>query len=151
MKTYFLGDDDHRSIQESQLETLQQRGLDLGFSYWDGNPEQAFKNLEEFAPQEPILLIASRLGALPAIHWTAENPSRIRRLILLQPALHLNLAGLNMPKPHFVPTLIVCHSRESNPNPAHMMTLAGKMFLSYSAEYTPEPPTLESTLSLLAL
>ena len=151
MKTFFLGDEDHRSIQEPQLETLQERDLELGFSYWNGDPELAYSQLQEFASDGPIHLIASRLGALPAIHWTAHRPQRVRRLILLQPALHLNLAGQPMPKPHFVPTLIICHTRESNPSPAHMMSLAGKMFLSYSAQYTPEPSELESTLKLLAL
>lgn len=150
MSLVFLGDADHRPLQEKQVEVLAARDLELLVEYWNTSDMAIFSRLDAHA--EPRLtLIASRHGAVPATHWTARNPSRVRRLILLHPSLHLNLPYQPPPVPHFVPTLVIANSKEFIPPADQVAALAGKLFHDYALHITPEPPELKDTLSLLSL
>lgn len=151
MNIVYLGDEPSRAIQEQQLEVLSERDLQVAPLFWNTADLAVFEQLDQQADGNPLLLIGSRLGAIPAIHWTARNPHSVRRLVLLHPALHLNLPGEDAPKPHFVPTMIVHHSKEGNPRFEEVPPLAGAMFCDYALHLTPEPPSLRSTLSLMAL
>jgi hypothetical protein len=146
----FLGDLEHRALQEQQVATLLARPLELSTEYWAPGDLSIFARLDAL-PERPLLLLASRHGAVPAVHWTARNPSRVRRLVLLHPSLHLNLPYQGAPAPHFVPTLVVCNSKEFIPSADQLAALAGKLFHDYALHITPERPELVDTLSLLAL
>ncbi len=150
MKIVYLGDEQFRPIQEEHLEVLRERKLEVEAHFWAPSELSIFEKMDQLA-EEPLVLMGSRLGAIPAIHWTARNPSRVRRLILLHPALHLNLPGQPAPKAHFVPTLIIHHSKEGEPTFEQLPPLAGAMFCDYALHLTPEPPALNSTLSLMVL
>jgi pimeloyl-ACP methyl ester carboxylesterase len=149
MTFLYLGDQDHKALQEKQVTTLQGRELELAVEYWDTSDMSIFARLD--ALPERVTLIASRHGAIPATHWTARNPGRVRRLVLLHPSLHLNLPYQPAPNPHFVPTLVVCNSKEFIPSADQIGALAGKLFHDYALHITPEPTDLVATLSLLSL
>lgn len=151
MGILFLGDEHHRYFQEKQVETLNERVEDLHVVYWSTEGFAVFRELDQAASEQPLTLIGSRHGAIPAVHWTARNPGRVARLILLHPSLHLNLAGMDVPEPHFAPTTVICHSKVTSPNYEDLAVLAGKYFLNYTLHLTPEPVELTSTLQLLAL
>ncbi len=145
----FLGDSEHRALQEKQVASLLSRQLDLSVEYWDTSDLSIFSRLDSLA--ESVTLIASRHGAVPATHWTARNPRRVRRLLLLHPSLHLTLPYQPSPPPHFVPTLVICNSKEFIPSTDQLGLLAGKLFHDYALHITPEPAELADTLSLLSL
>lgn len=151
MPIVFVGDDHHRYFQEKQVETLEKRCENLEVLYWSTVGLQIFSRLDELALSENLLLIGSRHGAIPVVHWTARNPSKARKLVLLHPSLHLNIPGLESPVPHFVTTTLICHSRVSNPDGEELCSMAGKFFHDYSVHLTSEPAELNSSLSLLSL
>lgn len=151
MSLVFVGDEHHRYFQEQQIATLKERRPDLKTYFWSTEGLDFFSRLNELAGTERPFLIGSRHGAIPVVHWAARNPGKARRLVLLHPSLHLGVAGLEPPEPHFVPTMVVCHTRISSPGYDELSVLAGKMFHEYSVHLTPEPSELHSTLSLLAL
>lgn len=151
MSVVFVGDDHHRYIQEKQVETLQKRLPDIQVLYWPTVGLEIFRQLDELASAEKLLLIGSRHGAIPTVQWTARNTDKVRRQVLLHPSLHLNLPGLEPPTPHFISTLIFCHTKVASPGFEEISSLAGKFFHEYSVHLTPEPAELTSTLSLLSL
>ncbi len=151
MPIVFIGDDHHRYFQEKQAETLSERSEDLQVLYWPTVGLEIFKQLDELAAEDKLLLIASRHGAIPVVHWTARNPSKVRKQILLHPSLHLNIPGLEAPESHFIPTMVFCHSKVASPSHEEIATLAGKLFHDYSVHLSTEPAELTSTLRLLAL
>ena len=150
MSLIYLGDSDHRPLQEKQVEVLSARELELQVEYWNPSDMSIFARLDAH-PEPRVTLIASRHGAIPATHWTARNPNRVRRLILLHPSLHLNLPYQPPPLPHFVPTMVVANSKEFIPPADQVAALAGKLFHDYALHITPEPPELKDTLNLLSL
>lgn len=150
MRFFFLGDQDHQPLQEKQVATLIERELDPTVEYWNTSDMAIFARLDAL-PQGPLTLIASRHGAVPATHWTARNPSRVRRMVLLHPSLHLNLPYQPSPMPHFVPTMVVCNSKEFIPSADQIGALAGKLFHDYALHITSEPAELKDTLNLLSL
>lgn len=150
MNILYLGDQQFRSIQEEQVKTLQERGFEPVVHYWAPSDLSIFETLEQHELEAPLVVVGSRLGAIPAVHWTARNPNRVRRQVLLHPSLHLNFPGQVAPKPHFVPTLIVHHSKEGQPTFGEITPLAGAMFHDYALHLTPEPANMSSTLSLMA-
>lgn len=153
MAIIFLGDIEHRSLQEKQVATLESRELTLAcVEYWDSNDTTIFSRLETLVAEHggALTLVASRHGSVPATHWTSRNPRWVRRLVLLHPSLHLNLPYQPLPSPHFVPTLVVCNSKEFIPSSQQLSTLSGKLFCDYSLHITPEPSELEDTLRLLS-
>lgn len=150
MKLLFLGDQDHQHLQEKQAAILAQRGLEPVVEYWSTSDMGIFARLDAAAAEDPLTLVASRHGAVPATHWAARNPSRVRRLILLHPSLHLNLPYQPAPVAHFVPTLVVCNSKEFIPSADQVGELAGKLFHDYALHITPEPAELKDTLTLLS-
>lgn len=152
MGIVFLGDEHHRYFQEKQAETLKARVEDLQVVYWSTEGFSVFRDLDLAAvKQPPLTLIGSRHGAIPAVHWTARNPGRVSKLFLLHPSLHLNLTGMDVPEPHFVPTIMICHSKVTSPNYEDLAVLAGKYFHNYTLHLTSEPVELTSTLQLLAV
>lgn len=150
MATVFLGDEHHRYFQEKQAETLAGRVEDLHVIYWSTEGFSVFRELDNLADKGPLVLIGSRHGAIAAVHWTARNPHRVNKLFLLHPSLHLNLAGMDLPEPHFVTTMMVCHSKVASPSYESLADLAGKFFHNYTLHLTSEPVELTSTLSLLS-
>lgn len=146
----FLGDSDHRALQEHQVATLKDRQPSLQVEFWDPSDMSLFSRLEGL-PEPHLHLIGSRHGAVAAVHFTARHPRRVRRLVLLHPSLHLNLPYQPPPTPHFVPTLVICHSKEFVPSADLIAQRAGLLFHDYALHLTPEPPELRETLSLLAL
>ncbi len=150
MHYHYIGDDINWRLQAKHLDTLKERNLSLGSETWTPGDPDILERLDQL-PSGPLTLIASRLGAIPAAHWTAENPSKVRRLILLHPSLHLNFPYQGPPKIHFIPTLLVCHQRETQPSYEEIVTLAGKLFADYSLHLTTEPAELADTLTLLTL
>jgi hypothetical protein len=149
MKLLFLGDQDHQTLQEKQVAALSGRDLDLMVEFWSTSDMGIFARLDALPP-ERLTLIASRHGAVPAVHWTARNPSRVRRLVLLHPSLHLNLPYQPAPTPHFVPTLVIANSKEFIPSADQIAALAGKLFHDYALHITAEPAELKDTLTLLS-
>ena len=147
----FVGDEHHRYFQEQQLATLKERKPDIEVYFWSTQGLDFFSKLDQLAEKEKPYFIGSRHGAIPVVHWTARNPGKARRLVLLHPSLHLGVAGLEPPEPHFVPTMVGCQSKITSPGYEEIAALAGKMFHDYSVHLTPEPSALKSTLSLLAL
>ena len=150
MSILYLGDEHHRPIQDKHVEVLKNRELDMQVDFWKVGDLSIFHQLDAL-PAEPITMIGARLGAVPAVAWTARNPSRVRRLILLHPSLHLNLPYQPAPVPHFVPTLVLCHNKEWDPSAEQIADYAGKLFHEYVIHLTSEPPELRDTLTLLAL
>lgn len=150
MKVLFLGDREHQALQEKQVASLLAREIELSAEYWDTSDMTIFARLDG-QPEPRLTLVASRHGAVPAVHWTARNPGRVRRLVLLHPSLHLNLPYQPSPPPHFVPTLVICNSKEFIPSADQLGALAGKLFHDYALHITPELPELADTLSLLAI
>lgn len=151
MNILYLGDEQFRPIQEQHIETLSRRGLEPTVHFWSPSDLRIFETLDKHPNDDPLIIVGSRLGAIPAVHWTARNPNRVRRQILLHPSLHLNMPGQVAPQPHFVPTLIIHHSKEGQPNLEEVTPLAAKMFHDYALHLTPEPAELKSTLSLISL
>lgn len=151
MKIVFVGDEHHRYFQEQQVACLQKRTPHLEVYFWSTQGMDFFSKLNSFAEKERLFLIGSRHGAIPVAHWTARNPDKAGRLVLLHPSLHLSLAGLEPPEPHFVPTMVVCQTKVTSPNYEEIGVVAGKMFHDYSMHLTSEPSEMTSTLSLLAL
>lgn len=151
MPLVFVGDTPHRYFQEKQVETLRKRASDLEVHFWSTEGFGIFSDLDRSAEEGRLFLIASRHGAIATVQWVARNPDKVERLVLLHPSLHLNLAGMDAPTPHFVPTTVICHSRVSNPGYEEIAQRAGSFFHDYSIHLTPEPMELTSTLSLLTL
>lgn len=151
MTVLFLGDRDHQALQEKQVATLREREeLTFEVEFWDTSDMSIFSRLDAH-PDPTLTLIGSRHGSVPATHWTARNPRRVRRLVLLHPSLHLNLPYQPLPTPHFVPTMVVCNSKEFIPSADQISMLAGKLFHDYALHITPEPMELKDTLSLISL
>lgn len=151
MTVVFIGDEHHRYFQEKQAQTLLEREQNTQIRYWSTVGMSFFSELDALAEKDNLFLIGSRHGAIPAVHWTAQNPHRVARQILLHPSLHLNIPGLEAPAPHFVPTMVICHDKVANPNFEEITEQAGKLFHDYSVHLTSEPAELRSTLSLLNL
>ena len=151
MPIVFIGDEHHRYFQEKQVETLQARVEELAVLFWDTQGFRVFQKLDELSQKGPLTLIGSRHGAIPTVHWTARNPQKVARQFLLHPSLHLNLAGMEPPLPHFIPTMMVCHSKVLSPSADDLATMAGKFFHDYSIHLTSEPSELTSTLQLLSV
>lgn len=152
MSTIFVGDEHHRSFfQEAQVSTLSERVESLKALYWSTEGMQIFKEIDDLFTGEKLTLIASRHGAIPVVHWTARNQDKVKKQILLHPSLHLNLPGMEAPVPHFVSTMVVCHSKVVSPNHEEIATFAGKLFHEYSVHLTTEPAELTSTLKLLSV
>lgn len=147
----FLGDDHHRYFQEKQVATLKERVSDLQVIFWPTTGFEVFGQLDRLSEKEQLFLIGSRHGAIPAIHWTARNPTKVRRQVLLHPSLHLNMPGLEAPQPHFVSTMLICHNKVVSPSHEDISDVAGKFFHDYTFHITSEPAELTSSLSLLAL
>lgn len=151
MTIVYVGDDHHKYFQKLQVETLKKRVPDLEVLFWPTVGLETFEQLDQLKEKGRLFLIGSRHGAIPVVHWTARNPQWVSRQVLLHPSLHLNIPGLEAPVPHFVSTMVVCHSKVSSPDHEEISTLAGKLFHEYSVHLTSEPAELTSTLSLLAL
>lgn len=148
MNLVFLTDNEHQSLQAQQLKALQERGLEPTVLNWKVGDMEFFRDLE--ALPAPFILIASRHGSVPATSWTSRNPTRVRRLILLHPSLHLGLPYQPVPQPHFVPTMVVVNSKEFYPSADQITAVAGKFFHDYAIHVTSEPAELKDTLSLLS-
>jgi hypothetical protein len=151
VKIVFVGDEHHRYFQEQQVACLKKRKADLETYFWSTEGMDFFSKFDALAQDSRLFLIGSRHGAIPAVHWTARNPDKVGRLVLLHPSLHLSLAGLEPPDPHFVPTMVVCQTKVTSPNYDDIAAIAGRMFHDYSVHLTSEPSEMTSTLSLLAL
>lgn len=151
MPIVFLGDDHHRYFQEAQRDALSERVDDLEVLFWSTEGLNIFYDLDRLAERDKLFLIGSRHGAIPAVHWTARNPQKVKKQVLLHPSLHLTMPGLEPPAPHFVSTTLVLNSKITNPSHEEVTTVAGKLFHDYSVHLTPEPAELTSTLKLLAL
>lgn len=151
MSIVFVGDEHHRYFQDQQIATLKNRKPDIEVYFWSTVGLDFFSKLDELARDNRPYFIASRHGAIPVVHWTARNPEKAARLVLLHPSLHLSVSGLEPPQPHFVPTMLVCQTKVTSPHYEELAALAGKMFHDYSVHLTSEPSEMTSTLSLLAL
>lgn len=151
MSIVFVGDDYHKYFQKKQVEVLLDRVPDLKVLYWPTVGLEIFEELDELSQDDTLFLIGSRHGAIPAAHWTARNPQKVTRQVLLHPSLHLNIPGMEAPLPHFIPTMVICHDKVSQPTHEEISTLAGKLFHEYNVHLTSEPAEMTSTLSLLAL
>ncbi len=138
-------------MQERQYGVLTDRGLSIARSTWQTGDPAILEELTERSADAPLTLIASRLGAVPAIAWTAQNPNRTRRLILLHPSLHLSIPEFGSTSPHFVPTLVVHQSKLPEPSLEVMSSLARALFHDHSLHSTAEPDHLPATLALLSL
>ena len=150
MSVIFIGDDHHRYFQEKQVETLQERLPDLEVIYWSTVGLEIFRQLDQLtAAEKPLTLVGSRHGAIVSVQWTARNHDKVKRQVLLHPSLHLNAPGLEPPNPHFIPTMVICHTKVASPGFEEISSLAGKFFHEYSVHLTPESSELTSTLSLL--
>lgn len=148
MNLIFLGDNEHAKLQAQQIQSLRQRELEPTVLSWSVGDMGVFNRLDELDP--PVTLIASRHGSVPATSWTSRNPTRVRRLVLLHPSLHLGLPYQPVPAPHFVPTLVVVNSKEFHPSAEQIASVAGKLFHDYALHITSEPAELQDTLTLLA-
>ncbi len=149
MNLVFLTDNEHQSLQAQQLLALQERGLQPSMLNWTVGDMGIFKELD--ALEAPLLLIASRHGAVPAASWTSRNPTKVRRLVLLHPSLHLGLPYQPVPQPHFVPTIVVVNSKEFYPSADQITAVVSKFFHDYALHITSEPAELKDTLSLLSI
>ena len=149
MNLVFLGDTEHEKLQTEQIRVLQERELAPTVIRWTPGDMTLFSELDQLA--SPITMIASRHGSIPATSWTSRNPTRVRRLILLHPSLHLGLPYQPLPAPHFVPTMVVVNSKEFHPSADQLSSLVGKFFHDYALHITPESAELKDTLSLLSL
>lgn len=150
-RVVFVGDEHHRYFQEKQSLVLTERRPDTEVIYWSTVGLETMTQLDVLGQHQPLILIASRHGAIPVLHWVARNPGKTRKLVLLHPSLHLNFPGLEAPDPHFISTTIICHSKASSPGYEEIAEMAGKFFHDYSLHLTSEPAELKSTLTLLTL
>lgn len=150
MKIVFVGDEHHRYFQEKQVAAVEKRIPELEVLYWSTAGFEVFRQLDELSAQEKLFLVASRHGAIPTIHWTARNPEKVRKQVLLHPSLHLNMPGLEAPLPHFVPTILICHSKVTSPSSDDISEVAGNFFHDYSIHITSESEELAASLSLLS-
>ncbi len=144
----FVGDNEHAKLQARQVQSLRQRELEPTVMTWTVGDMSIFDRLEDL--EAPVTLVASRHGSVPATSWTSRNPTRVRRLVLLHPSLHLGLPYQPVPAPHFVPTLVVVNSKEFHPSADQIASFAGKLFHDYALHITSEPAELQDTLTLLA-
>lgn len=151
MSIVYIGDTHHRYFQEKHVETLQDRTQDLKVIFWSTEGFDVFRELDQLSADGPLHILGSRHGAIPAVHWTARHPEKVAKLFLLHPSLHLNLSGMDVPQPHFVSTMLICHSKVTSPSADDLSDLAGKFFHNYTLHLTSEPVELQSTLKLLAL
>lgn len=147
----FLGDDRFTALQDRQYGILSDRGLSAVRSTWQTGDPAILETLTEQSAEIPLTIVASRLGAVPAVAWTAQNPNRTRRLILLHPSLHLSIPEFGPAAPHFVPTLVIHQSKLPEPSLEVMSSLARALFHDHSLHSTAEPDHLPATLALLNL
>ena len=76
-------------------------------------------------------LIGSSLGGLMAALYTTKHPSRVRKLILLAPALVLPEFADHLPDPIDVPTMIIHGTRDEIVPLKSVRDLAQKVFTNF--------------------
>lgn len=151
MATIFIADSEHAKVQSLQQDSLAKRDLEVISLSWVVGSSDIFKELDVIAASNSTI-IASFHGAVAAAHWVAQHPRLVRRLVLIQPSLHLGLPNQPLPPPHFVPTQVHWSTSAASIESTGLISaLCGKLFYDYTLQFSAEPPDFATTLSLLSL
>lgn len=136
------------SSQGHKAQLLRQVDPQLLTPDFTGDVKERMTQLEAIlSPEpEPWFLIGSSLGGLMAALWTCRNPRRVRRLILLAPALHRPEFERSQ---NYVPTMLVHGTKDTVVPLEPVAEIARSTFLMLDFHAVEDDHRLKATMELL--
>jgi len=101
------------------------------------------------AGKNNLIIVGSSYGGLMAAHFAMENEKRIKKLILLAPALNLSEFKPNDDKPLSMPVIIYHGTQDDVVNPQTVKDIAQKYFRNLEHHFVDDDHPLHKTFSSL--
>lgn len=99
--------------------------------------------------KENLVIVGSSYGGTMAVQYALDNETKIRKLILLAPALHLNELSLPSNKVFRVPVIIYHGLRDNVVEPYLVEKIARKYFVNLQHHFVEDDHSLHDTFPLL--
>lgn len=96
-----------------------------------------------------LILVGSSYGGLMAAQFTLQNEERVRKLILLAPALNLPEFGPDIHKPLQIPVIIYHGTDDNIVDPYIVKSIAGKVFPLLEHHLVNDDHSLHNTFAAL--
>jgi pimeloyl-ACP methyl ester carboxylesterase len=115
-----------------------------------GNFEQRMRKLSGvLAGKHGLILVGSSYGGLMAAQFTLQNEERVRKLILLAPALNLPEFSPDIHKPLQIPVIIYHGTDDNIVDPYIVKSIAGKVFHQLEHHLVSDDHSLHNTFIAL--
>ncbi|MCX5848209.1 MAG: alpha/beta hydrolase [Deltaproteobacteria bacterium] len=101
------------------------------------------------AGKNDLIIVGSSYGGLMAVQYSMENESRIKKLILLAPALNLPEFKANSYKPLMIPVIIYHGTNDNIVNPKIVKKIALKCFSNLEHHLVEDDHSLHKTFPVL--
>jgi pimeloyl-ACP methyl ester carboxylesterase len=115
-----------------------------------GNFSQRMRKLSGIlAGKDTLILVGSSYGGLMAAQFAVQNEERVRRLILLAPALNLPEFSPVIHHQLLIPAIIYHGTGDNIVDPYVVKSIAGKVFLHLEHHLVDDDHSLHSTFAAL--
>ena len=115
-----------------------------------GNFAQRMRKLSGIlAGKNGLVLVGSSYGGLMAAQFALQNVERVKKLILLAPALNLPEFGPDIHKPISLPVIIYHGTDDNIVDPYIVKSIAGKAFSQLEHHLVDDDHSLQNTFTSL--
>lgn len=101
------------------------------------------------AGKSDLIIVGSSFGGLMAVQYAMENENRIKKLILLAPALNLPEFQPNSNKKLIIPVIIYHGTNDDVVNPQIIKNISMKYFINLEHHFVEDDHPLRKTFPIL--
>ena len=101
------------------------------------------------AGKNNLIIVGSSYGGLMAVHYTMENESRVKKMVLLAPALNLPEFKSNYNNQLHIPVIVYHGTNDDVVNPQIVKNIALKYFSNLEHHFVEDDHPLHKTFPVL--
>ena len=117
---------------------------------YTGNFAERMKKLSgALTGKKELILVGSSYGGLMAAQFTIQHEERVKKLILLAPALNLPEFSPNASHPLYLPVIIYHGTNDNIVDPYIVKGIAGRIFLNLEHYLVDDDHSLHNTFAIL--
>jgi len=138
------------SSQGTKARFFRRRFPDMIIQDFAGSFAQRMDRLEDLLRKEPsLILVGSSFGGAMAAVFALNHPTRVKRLVLLAPALNFEAFSPHLTKRSEIPTRIIHGSKDDVVPVEPVRQIAQQVFKNLTFEIVEDDHVLTATFPLL--